>query len=120
MKGFAEALAAVANRVPEARAVLIMGTDGIPVERVVVKADSNLDAVAAEFTTLLRSSLSTASDAELGNLRELSVVSETLTALIMAITPEYYLFVSLAPGGLIGRARVAMRLACLALERDFA
>ena len=120
MKGFADTLKGVAARVPETRAVMIMGTDGIPVERVVVKPDPNLDAVAAEFTTLLRSSLSTVSDTELGSLRELSVVSETLTALIMAITPEYYLFVSLAPGGLIGRARVAMRLACLSLEREFA
>jgi predicted regulator of Ras-like GTPase activity (Roadblock/LC7/MglB family) len=120
MKAFGDALAAVAARVPEARAVMIMGTDGIPVERLVVKADPNLEAVAAEFTTLLRSSLSTASDSELGSLRELSVVSEGLTALIMAITPDYYLFVSLAAGGLVGRARVAMRLACLALEREFA
>lgn len=99
---------------------MIMGIDGIAIERLVVRPDANLDAVAAEYTTLLRASLQAARDTGLGQLQELSVVAERMTALIVGITPEYFLFAALSPGALAGRARFALRLASLALEQEFA
>ena len=119
MAAFAEALRRIAAKVPETQLVMIMGTDGIPIERLVVRPDPNLEAVAAEYTTLLRASANTASDTGLGDLRELAVVTEKMTALIVAITNEYFLFASLAPDVLMGRARFALRLATLALEKEF-
>lgn len=120
MSGFAEALKAVAAKVPEMQVVMIMGTDGIPIEKLVVKPDPNLEAVAAEYTTLLRASVSAASDTGLGELQELSVVTERMTALLVAITSEYFLFAALAPGAVVGRARFALRVAGMSLEREFA
>ena len=119
MPSFNDALKSVAAKVPEIEVVMIMGTDGIPIDKLVVRPDPNLDAVAAEYTTLLRASATTASDTGLGDLRELSVVTEKMTAVIVAITKEYFLFASLAPGALMGRARFALRLATLALEKEF-
>ena len=42
-----------------------------------------------------------------------------MTTLLVAITPDYFLFASLAPGAVVGRARFALRLAGLALRREF-
>lgn len=120
MTGFADALKTIAARVPETRVLMIMGTDGIPIERLVVSADPNLEAVAAEYTTLLRASLSAAADTGLGELLELSVVTERMTTLLVSITPEYFLFAALAPGALAGRARFALRTASMNLEKEFA
>jgi predicted regulator of Ras-like GTPase activity (Roadblock/LC7/MglB family) len=117
---FVGALRGVAQRVPEARAVFIMGVDGIPVERLIVAGDPEAEALAAELTTLVRTTLGSGVDTGLGELRELALVSSGAVALIMAITPQYYLFLSLAPSGYVGRARAAMRVACLSLEREFA
>jgi predicted regulator of Ras-like GTPase activity (Roadblock/LC7/MglB family) len=117
--GFGEALQRVASRVPETQMLVVMATDGIPIEKLVVRPDPNQEAVAAEYTTLLRASATTASDTGLGDLRELSVVTEKMVAVIVAITKEYFLFASLAPGALMGRARFALRLATLALEKEF-
>lgn len=119
MAAFAEALRTIAAQVPETQVLMIMGTDGIPIERLVVRPDPNLEAVAAEYTTLLRASVSAASDTGLGELLELSVVTEKLTALLVGITKEYFLFAALAPGALTGRARFAMRVAGMALHREF-
>jgi predicted regulator of Ras-like GTPase activity (Roadblock/LC7/MglB family) len=119
MAGFAESLKTVAARVPETQVLMIMGTDGIPIEKLVVRADPNMEAVAAEYTTLLRASVSAASDTGLGQLLELSVVTEKMTALLVGITSEYFLFAALAPGALAGRARFALRLAGMALQREF-
>jgi len=116
---FAEALQSIASRVPETQVLMIMGTDGIPIERLVVRPDPNLEAVAAEYTTLLRASVSAATDTGLGELLELAVVTEKMTALLVGITREYFLFAALAPGALTGRARFAMRVAGMALQREF-
>lgn len=119
MTAFAEALQEVATRVPETEVLMIIGTDGIPIERLVVRADPNIEAVAAELTTLLRASLSAAADTGLGALQELSMATERLTAVLVAITPEYFLFASFSKGALIGRARFALRLAGNALTHEF-
>jgi predicted regulator of Ras-like GTPase activity (Roadblock/LC7/MglB family) len=116
---FRQALEKIATRVPETQLLIIMGTDGIPIDKLVRHADPNLEAVAAEYTTLLRASLLTAEDTGLGELRELSVVTEKLTALLVSITREYFLFAALGPGALTGRARLALRLASLDLEKEF-
>src|SRR5262245_48851701 len=99
---------------------MLMGTDGIPIEKLVVHADPNFEAVAAEYTTLLRASLSAAADTGLGELQELSIVTEKMTALLIAITSEYFLFAALAPGAVIGRARHAIRSAGASLQSELA
>ncbi len=119
MAAFAEVLESVARRVPETEVLMIIGTDGIPIERLVVRSDPNIEAVAAELTTLLRASLSAAAETGLGSLHELSIVTERMTALLVAITPEYFLFASFSRGALIGRARFALKLAGGALVREF-
>ena len=119
MTGFADALKTIAARVPETHVLIVMGTDGIPIDKLVVRPEPNLDAVAAEYTTLLRASLSAAADTGLGDLKELSIVTEKMVALLVAITPEYFLFAGLAPGALMGRARFALRVAGIALEKEF-
>jgi len=116
---FAEALRTISQKVPETRVLMIMGTDGIPIEKLVVRPDPNVEAVAAEYTTLLRASVSAAADTGLGDLRELWVVTERLVAILVGITGEYFLFAALAPGALAGRARFALRMAGLRLQREF-
>ena len=119
MSAFSDTLKQVAARVPETQLLIVMGTDGIPIEKLVVRPAANLEAVAAEFTSLLRSGVAVAADTGLGPLKELSVVTEKMIALLVAITPEYFLFAGLEPGALMGRARFALRVAGIALEREF-
>jgi len=116
---FRDALDGVARRVPEAQLLIVMGTDGIPIDKLVVQPDPNLEAVAAEYTTLLRASLQAASDTNLGDLRELSVSTEKMVAVLMAITRDYFLFAALDPGAFLGRARYALKVASTALENEF-
>jgi predicted regulator of Ras-like GTPase activity (Roadblock/LC7/MglB family) len=119
VSSFTDTLRQVADRVPETLLLIVMGTDGIPIEKLVVRPAANLDAVAAEYTSLLKSGVAVAGDTGLGQLKELSVVTEKMVALLVAITPEYFLFAGLAPGALIGRARFALRVAGIALEKEF-
>jgi predicted regulator of Ras-like GTPase activity (Roadblock/LC7/MglB family) len=118
--GFGETLRQVALKVPESQVLMVMGTDGIPIEKVVIRPDPNMEAVAAEYTSLLRASLSAAADTGLGSLQELSIQTERMTALLVSITPEYFLFAALDPNAVLGRARFALKMAGAALEKEFA
>jgi predicted regulator of Ras-like GTPase activity (Roadblock/LC7/MglB family) len=119
MDAFSRVLEQVARRVPETEVLMIIGTDGIPIEKLLLRPDPNMEAVAAEHTTLLRASLSAAADTGLGALQELTVATDRMTTLLVSITPEYFLFLSVAPGAVLGRARFALRVAGLALQKEF-
>ena len=120
--GFLETLTNVVDRIEGCAAAVILGIDGIPIERQVRDLDPvlDLDLVATEFTTLVRRSLRTASDTALGELREIVFVTEAMTFLLRPITSDYFLLLALNPGGNIGRARYELRKAQLAMEAEFA
>ena len=119
---FVDSLAGIANRIEGCAAVVILGIDGIPIERHVRDLDPSLDLdmIAAEFTTLLRRSIRTASDTELGDLREMVFATDTMIFLLRPITSEYFFLLALNLGGNVGRARFELRRAQLSMETEFA
>jgi predicted regulator of Ras-like GTPase activity (Roadblock/LC7/MglB family) len=120
--GFADTLTGIANRIEGCAAVVILGIDGIPIERHVHDLDSAIDieVVATEFTTLVKRSMRTASDSELGVMREMVFATDTMSFLLRPITSEYFLLLALNQGGNVGRARFELRKAQLAMETEFA
>jgi len=119
---FVETLTQLVNRIEGCSAAIILGVDGIPIERWVQNPASSLDidVVATEFTTLLRRAMHTAADTELGELREMVLATTLGVLLIRPITAEYFILIALNPGGNVGRARFELRKAQLALETEFA
>ena len=120
MSVFDVALEQLVTRVPEIRFVTLTDTDGIEVARKSVRTDLAAQSLASEYTTVLRTVVSMARDHSLGALRELQIGTEKTTALLVAITAEYYLVALLEPDAITGRARFHLRMAGLELEREFA
>lgn len=120
MSVFDTALEQVVTRVPEIRFVTLTDTDGIEVARKSVRTDKDAQTLATEYTTVLRTVVSMARDHGLGALRELQIGTEKTTALLVAITGEYYLVALLEPDSITGRARFHLRMAGLELERELA
>jgi predicted regulator of Ras-like GTPase activity (Roadblock/LC7/MglB family) len=120
--GFIDTLTNITDRIEGCAAVVILGIDGIPIERRVKDIDPalDIDLIATEFTTLVRRSMRTASDTGLGDLREMVFVTDLMTFVLRPITSEYFLLLALNPGGNVGRARFELRKAQLAMETEFA
>jgi predicted regulator of Ras-like GTPase activity (Roadblock/LC7/MglB family) len=121
--GFADVLAKIVSRVEGGAGAVILGIDGIPIERYIVSDLDPLldfDLAATELTNLLRRSMRTASDTNLGQLHEVIVVTEHVTFLLRPITSEYFLLLVLVSNGNVGRARFELRKAQLALKGEFA
>jgi predicted regulator of Ras-like GTPase activity (Roadblock/LC7/MglB family) len=119
---FSETLGELSKRIEGAVAAIILGIDGIPIERYISSLEPGLDIemIATELTTLLRRGMHTATDAALGELREMVIGTERLTILLRPITHDYFLMLAVIPGGNVGRARYELRKAQLVLEEEFA
>ncbi|HEX8843545.1 MAG TPA: hypothetical protein VF791_02825 [Pyrinomonadaceae bacterium] len=119
---FKEALEAILEHTDGSIGVLIMGTDGIAVEKMLSQeaSDANLDVAAAEFTTLVRNAQRTGNDTGLGSLRELTVHLESAIVIMRLFTRDYFVVLALKPDGNFGRGRFELRKAELRLAREFA
>jgi predicted regulator of Ras-like GTPase activity (Roadblock/LC7/MglB family) len=119
---FSETLQRIVDCVEGGAGAVILGIDGITIERYTQDTGSGLDLelIATELSALLSRSMHTASDTGLGDLREMMFATDLMTFLLRPITAEYFLLFGINPGGNIGRARFELRKAQLALEAEFA
>ena len=119
---FREALAEVVERTEGATGALIMGMDGIAVERVFLPegSEANMDVAAAEITSLVRGAVRAGSNTGLGAPQELFVGFEQGRILARMFSPEYFVVLTLKPDGNLGRGRYELRKAELRLAREFA
>jgi predicted regulator of Ras-like GTPase activity (Roadblock/LC7/MglB family) len=119
---FKEHLETILGRVEGGVGALIMGTDGIAVEKVLRKAgtDANLDVAAAEFVSVVRGAERASANMGYGPLRELVVSTEQFHFLLRLVTRDYFLVLVLGKGGNLGRGRFELRKAELKLAGEFA
>jgi predicted regulator of Ras-like GTPase activity (Roadblock/LC7/MglB family) len=116
---FAVTLKDIANKLDDLECIMLVGTDGLPIEKVVRKETLNVELLVAEFTTILRNTAQTATEVEAGGLDELILITERVVVLLKAITTEYFLMIILGEGANIGRARFELKKAKYILEKEF-
>jgi predicted regulator of Ras-like GTPase activity (Roadblock/LC7/MglB family) len=119
---FKDMLETIIERTDGSLGALIMGTDGIAVEKVLGEAgtEANLDVAAAEFTSLVRSAQRAGIDTGLGGLRELVVSLQTAVLVMRLLSKDYFVVLAMNPQGNLGRARFELRKAELQLAKEFA
>ncbi len=119
---FKEVLETIIERTEGSLGALIMGVDGIAVERCLKDAgqEANLDVAAAEFTSLVRNAQKAGKDTGLGGLRELVVSLDSAIVLMRLLGREYFVVLAISPAGNLGRARFELRKAELQIAKEFA
>ncbi len=117
---FAEVLQDVAERLEGGVGIVVMGMDGIPIERMALEQGFNFEMLATECTSILRTTRQASEDGGAGELRELIVMTESLTILVATITPDYVLLAAVRQDTPYGRARFYLKRAALKLKKEFA
>ena len=119
---FKDLLENIIERTEGSLGALIMGVDGIAVERSLKQAgqEANLDVAAAEFTSLVRNAQRAGNDTGLGNLHELVISLENAVVLMRLLGRDYFVVLAIDPEGNLGRARFELRKAELLMAREFA
>lgn len=118
---FKNLLETIMERTEGSLGALIMGLDGISVEKVLgdAGAEANLDVAAAEFTSLVRSAQRAGTDTGLGNLKELMISLDQAVVVMRLLSRDYFVVLALTPQGNIGRGRFELRKAELQLAKEF-
>jgi predicted regulator of Ras-like GTPase activity (Roadblock/LC7/MglB family) len=118
---FKETLQKMIERTEGATGALIMGMDGIAVEKVLSPEarEANLDVAAAEFTSLVRSAQRAGGDIGLGQVTEMVLGFDDTSVILRLFNRDYFAVLALAKDGNIGRGRFELRKVELDLAREF-
>lgn len=118
---FKEALQTIVEKTDGSLGALIMGADGLSVEKYFNEEGyaANLDVAAAEFTSLVRNAARSGNDLALGDLRELMVALASVTFIMRLFNKDYFVVLAIKPEGNLGRARYELRKAELMLAHEF-
>lgn len=116
---FSTVLRDIKERVGGARAVSLIGLDGIAVES--VQDDGvPLDVMGAEFGGFIKSIRLSNTELNTGEVLQFSLVTEKYIAFLSEVTPEYYVLLVLSPDGNYGRARFELARAKQRLRDELA
>lgn len=117
-----EALQSIVEKTDGSLGALIMGADGLSVEKFFTDAgaEANLDVTAAEFTSLVRKATRSGHDLDLGEVRELVVTLGSVTLVMRLFNRDYFAMLALRADGNLGRGRYELRKAELILAQEFA
>lgn len=117
---FKEILESIIEHTEGSLGALIMGTDGIAVEKLLGGGnEANLDVAAAEFTSLVRNAQRAGRDTGLGDLRELVISLDQALVIMRLLSRDYFVVLALSPEGNLGRGRFELRKAELQLAKEF-
>lgn len=119
---FKQALQTIVEKTDGSLGALIMGADGLSVETFFSKegVDANLDAAAAEFSSVIRRAIKSSADLDLGKVQEMLVKLDKVTFMLRFFSRDYFVLLALSPDGNLGRARYELRKAELVLAKEFA
>lgn len=115
---FREYLNRLSARIEDVVAIALVAKDGMRVDSVNSDPDLDLEALGAELIAQAREISENHRELEVGDVRQLSVITDRATLMVSSVAPDYYLLLVLGPGGNFGRARFELRRARLLLEKD--
>jgi predicted regulator of Ras-like GTPase activity (Roadblock/LC7/MglB family) len=115
---FLEQLSRISDQIGGVLALSLVARDGIPVESVSSDPELDIEVLAAELVSQARSITENHRDLDVGEVQQLSILTDRLTLIVSSVTRDYYLLLVLGPDGNYGRARFELRRARLALERE--
>ena len=117
---FRDVLQEIVNNIEGCLGSLIIGTDGILVDKVwdSVKQEADFDVLLAEYISLLRSAQRTNDNLGLGVLQELTLIGGMGIFILRVVNENYVIAAVLNPKGNFGRGRFELRRAELLLEKE--
>lgn len=113
---FKDVLQEVVENTRGATAGLIMGYDGILLETYVSDdATTSIETVGMEYSVVLTQIQQAAEMLEVGAAQEVALQAEGMTTVVHLLNQEYFVAVTLQPGGNSGKARYLLRTKAPAL-----
>lgn len=101
-----------------AKAAILMGFDGIPVDMYTGETAMDIETVGMEFSVLLKEVRKAAEQLDAGATEEVTVRTEQLSTILRVINDEYFLAIALDRLGNLGKARYLLRVLAPEMRRE--
>jgi predicted regulator of Ras-like GTPase activity (Roadblock/LC7/MglB family) len=111
--GFKEDLEQICGKVEGSFAASVMGFDGIPIETHQARPSDaiEMNTLLIEYSGIISQVRQAAETLQMGKASEVSIRTEKMVAVARPLTPDYFVVLTMAPEGNVGRARYELRLA---------
>jgi len=107
---FAEQIKKVVDNVHGGVGGVVMGLDGIAVDKYMAETKLDLSTIGIEFSYILGQAKRASETLQIGTIDEFSVKAEQLTMVIRMLNEEYFMAVILTADGNFGKCRFLMRI----------
>lgn len=117
MAAFRDVLSQIHRKVEGARAVSLIGLDGIAIDSI---ADDEipLETLSAEFGSFIKSIRLANTELKTGDVEQFALVTEKYVTFLSSVTADYFILLVIEPQGNYGRARFELRKAKYALRDE--
>lgn len=106
-----DTLSEIVRKVEGSRAAVIMASDGIPIDEVVVNTDGlDLQLLTVEYATVLKEVKRTIGLLKVGETEELCITSGQLYVVLRVLSDELFAVLVLDRDGNLGKGRYMLRL----------
>jgi predicted regulator of Ras-like GTPase activity (Roadblock/LC7/MglB family) len=111
--GFKEDLEQICGKVDGSFAASVMGFDGIPIETHEARPPEGIEmnTLLIEYSGIISQVRQAAETLQMGKASEVSIRTEKMVAVARPLTPDYFVVLTMAPEGNVGRARYELRVA---------
>jgi predicted regulator of Ras-like GTPase activity (Roadblock/LC7/MglB family) len=116
---FSEILREVVGGTEGALGALIVGLDGIPVEEFAVDKDMDIQSMTVEYSSLLKEIEKGSQAAQMGSMREVTVIADKAMILLRRLNEEYFFVLIIKPEGNFGKGRFLLRMSVPKLLKEF-
>jgi predicted regulator of Ras-like GTPase activity (Roadblock/LC7/MglB family) len=116
---FADILKEVVSGTDGALGALIVGLDGIPVEEFSQNKEMDLQSMTVEYSSLLKEIEKGSQAAQMGTMREVTVIAEKAMIMLRRLNDEYFFVLILKPDGNFGKGRFLLRMSAPKLLKEF-
>ncbi len=117
---FRDHLERICGEVEGSVACSVIGFDGIAIDTYESRAEGfDIPTLLVEYTTILNQVRAAASVLQSGQVRELVISTDKLTAMSRPLTPDYFVVLALSPDSNWGKARYMLRVTAPTLQREF-
>ncbi|HTA76686.1 MAG TPA: roadblock/LC7 domain-containing protein [bacterium] len=96
----------------------LVGMDGIVIDQVARNQAFDINAVGAEYSSIIKNAMRASSNFGLGNTAEILITTDKATMIMMLVGKSYFVALALNLDGNLGRGRLELKKAIPKFEKE--
>jgi predicted regulator of Ras-like GTPase activity (Roadblock/LC7/MglB family) len=115
---FKKMLEEILSNVEGAIGSSLVGMDGIVIDQVSHNASFDINAVGAEYSSILKNAMKASANFGFGNTAEILITTDKATMIMMMVGKGYFVALALNLDGNLGRGRLELKKAIPKFEKE--